>query len=180
MLRLSNIYQTVSDRDNPDEVEECGPFICESNPWLGRGYYFWDNLIRRAHWWGNSHCDGKYMICQAYADIDEDKYLDLAGNMEQLHFFEKCYDAINKYYNGEVKTVSFVVAKLIRDKNFPYQAMRILSENCGGDEKKIPFVAWSHSFLNFSPPMQICIYDKSRVKDYHIIYPEDYVMGGVV
>lgn len=35
------IYQTVEDRENPDYVEQHGPFICTNkNAWLGEGYYF--------------------------------------------------------------------------------------------------------------------------------------------
>lgn len=180
MPTLNNILQTVADKDNPDYVESKGPFLCVNSPWLGEGYYFWDNIMYRAHWWGKTHYKGKYMICQAYATIDDDKFLDLAGNMEQLRYFEKCYNAINSFHDGKVKTIGFVVAKLIKDNNFPYQAIRALSENCGGDEKTIPFVSWSKSYLNFSPPMQICIYDKSMIHDYHIIYPMDYSNEGFV
>ena len=44
------IYQTLEDRDNYDEVEECGPFpCCSSNAWLGKGCYFWDDEIIVAH-----------------------------------------------------------------------------------------------------------------------------------
>ena len=116
------------------------------------------------------------MICQAFADINEDEYLDLAGNMEQLHNFENWYKAINASYGGEVKTVSFVIAKLIRDDNFPFKAIRVLSENCGGDDHKIPLVPNSKSFLNLCPPMQICIYAKDIIQDYHIIFPQIYSM----
>jgi hypothetical protein len=180
MPSIKNLFQTVSDKGNPNIVESEGPFLGRKNPWLGQGYYFWDNLIKRAHWWGDTHCHGQYMICQAYADIDDDKYLDLVGNMEQLNDFEKSYNAINNTYGGKVKTISWVVAKLIRDNNFPYQAMRVRTDYCGGDEKKIQFVTWNAAAISFNPPVQICIYDKSRVKDYHIIYPEEYLMDGVV
>lgn len=179
MTQINNIYQTVADRNNPDYVEKSGPFLCSTNPWLGDGYYFWDNLLERAQWWGESHYKGKYMICQAYANIEDNKYLDLAGNMEQLKYFEKCYRAIKNKYGGKPKTIGFVIEKLKNDNNFPFQAVRVLSENCGGDEK-VPFVSRSKSFFNFSPPMQICIYDKSTIKDYHIIYPEEYFYDGVV
>lgn len=176
----NNIYQTVRDKNNPEEVEEKGPFLCSDNPWLGEGYYFWDDVLDRAHWWGIIHYDRQYMICQARADIENDKYLDLAGNMEQLKLFRKCYDEINKLHNGKVTTVQFVIEKLRRDKNFPYQAIRVLTEGCGGDEK-VNFVENNRrSFLNYSPPMQICIYEKSIVKDYHVIYPDECIHYEVV
>ena len=179
MPRLDNIFQTVADRDNPDDVAAQGPFLCVNKPWLGRGYYFWDNLMTRAHWWGKKHYNGQYIICQASANIDDDKYLDLAGNMEQLKYFEQCCSALRENYHQEHITVSLVIAKLIRSGIFPYQAIRVLSESCGGDEKML-FVDYSKSFLNFSPPMQICIFEKSRIEDYHIVYPVKYMLEGFI
>lgn len=178
-MHLKNLYQTISDRGNPDYVEEHGPFICKSHPWLGVGYYFWDNLLTRAHWWGRIHCKNQYMICEAYAIIDDEKYLDLACNMEQLKWFKKCFEVINVKHQGCVKTVSFVIHKLMRDNNFPFQAVRVLSEKCGGDEGEV-FVPHNHSFLNFSPPMQICIYDKKLIHGYLVVYPEQYALEGYV
>lgn len=186
MIELNKLYQTVSDRNNPDEVEERGPFPSKyrpedphSRPWLGNGYYFWDNLIRRAHWWGEKHCNNSYIICEACANIEEGKYWDLAGNMEHLHEFEACYMAICEKFKLKSCTVSFVIAKLQKDNLFSYQAMRVLSEFCGGDNQ-VRFVDWNKSFLNFSPPMQICLYSKQNITKYHIVYPQEYVFDSVV
>ena len=51
-MGVKKIFQTLEDRNNPDEVESQGPFICTNNPWLGKGYYFWDTFLDLAHWWG--------------------------------------------------------------------------------------------------------------------------------
>lgn len=43
------LYQTVEDRNNPDDVEQHGPFLCTNKmAWLGHGYYFWDTFINLA------------------------------------------------------------------------------------------------------------------------------------
>ena len=96
MLRLDNLLQTVTDKGNPDYVNKIGPFSSNKSHWLGKGYYFWDGLISRAHWWGQRHCNGNYMICRAWAEIDDDAYLDLAGNMQQLEQFKTYYNLIQK------------------------------------------------------------------------------------
>ena len=44
-MGVKKIFQTLEDRNNPDEVESQGPFICTNNPWLGKGYYFWDTFL---------------------------------------------------------------------------------------------------------------------------------------
>ena len=43
------IYQTLENRDNADEVERDGPFLCNrKNAWLGTGYYFGDTFVELA------------------------------------------------------------------------------------------------------------------------------------
>ncbi len=57
------LYQTVSDRDNADYIEDNAPFRCErKDAWLGEGYYFWDTLIKNAHWWGEIAYNNEYVI----------------------------------------------------------------------------------------------------------------------
>lgn len=47
------LFQAVKDLDNPDEIEQNGPFKCRrEDAWLGEGYYFWDSFVELAHWWG--------------------------------------------------------------------------------------------------------------------------------
>ena len=178
-MQLPNLYQTVTDKGNPEHVNKIGPFKSKTSHWLGEGYYFWDSLLDRAHWWGKTHCHGQYMICQACAEVNDGAYLDLAGNMLQLKQFEKWFDVIRKMHNEHEVTVSFAIEKLRRDDNFPFQAVRALSEKCGGDNR-VNYVCYHDSYLNLSPPMQICIYSRDRVKDYHVIFPDTYVATGVI
>lgn len=54
---ICDIFQTVKDLDNVDQLEQQGPIFCDSNSaWLGHGYYFWDSEIDLAHWCGKVHC----------------------------------------------------------------------------------------------------------------------------
>ena len=53
-MKTTEIYQTLEDRQNYEEVEQHGPYFCSvtypngilkkgsKQPWLGSGYYFWD------------------------------------------------------------------------------------------------------------------------------------------
>lgn len=179
---LKNLYQTIDDRNDPDSVIEHGPFFCKKNPWLGKGFYFWDNLLERAHWWGKTHYRNKYMICCADAFIDDSEYLDLVGNMTQLNFFRDCCGEIKKTYPKDL-TIPFVLQKLMKDGNFPFKAIRVRSEYCGGHklDNTLKFVKYHESYMDLNPPVQICIYDKSLIKNYHIVYPQQYCcLEGVV
>lgn len=119
------------------------------------------------------------MICRAWASVDEDKFLDLADNMEQLQQFQAQYELIQQIHQGKKITISFAINKLIRDGLFPYQAVRSVSDKCGGDYA-VKFVEGNSSFLNFSPPRQICIYERAAIHDYHIVYPPEYIADCVV
>jgi len=67
------IYQTLEDRNNPDVVENQGPFLCNrKDVWLGIGYYFWDSFIENAHWWGKEGARYKnYFICESSFELNE-------------------------------------------------------------------------------------------------------------
>ena len=74
-MKLRKAYQTLENRNNPDKIEEQGPFLCShKNAWLGKGYYFWDSFIENAHWWGQKGARYKngYVICESTFELDED------------------------------------------------------------------------------------------------------------
>ena len=83
-MGVKKIFQTLEDRNNPDEVESQGPFICTNNPWLGKGYYFWDTFLDLAHWWGKQVHSGNYIICQTFIEDNSEYILDLVGNTQHL------------------------------------------------------------------------------------------------
>src|SRR5574344_2178285 len=83
-MRLADIYQTLEERNNNDQVEKHGPYFCSlyddsgrlkngiKEPWLGEGYYFWDARINDAHWWGKTiYLREKkgYIVCHTQYDM---------------------------------------------------------------------------------------------------------------
>ena len=55
---------------------------------LGAGYYFWDDDIEQAHYWGKVHYNNKYYIVVFDCNIDEEFLLDLNTREGQKMFFE--------------------------------------------------------------------------------------------
>ena len=46
-MKPRKAYQTLENRNNPDKIEEQGPFLCShKNAWLGKGYYFGILLLK--------------------------------------------------------------------------------------------------------------------------------------
>lgn len=169
MPRLLNLLQTIRS-ENADDLLLYAPIFCEKDPWLGKGYYFWDNLRERARWWGVKRYNNEYYVCEAYADIEDGRYLDLVGTTGDLLKFRNWYSDIRKSHKGKDVTISWMIAKLRRDNNFPFDALRAESRDCG-DDYKVHFVTKNtNSYLNLNPAIQVCIYNKNCIKDYKIIY----------
>ena len=174
-----------------DELELNGPYKCTwRNSWLGDGYYFWDTFIVNAHWWGNEvrkYRNG-YIICQALCDFDEKRCFDLVGNTENLLLLNKSFEDLKK--KGVIKsnaTVKRLLSYLISDiKVLEAEAVRA----CGVRSKseyskytlKMIFEHNNSSYLDFSPPIQICFFKKTslNLRDYRIIFPVKYDKNYVV
>ena len=125
-MRPRSLYQTLEDRDNPDKIEDHGPFRCNrESAWLGSGYYFWDSSIDSAHFWGNTSYKGNYIICQSYYDYDSLEFLDLVGNTEHLYQLRVIAEKVAKRKNVN-PTVSMVIEQMKRFSKLEenYKAIR--------------------------------------------------------
>lgn len=179
-----NLYHTLSDNDNPDYIERNGPFKCEKeNAWLGHGYYFWEDYINNAHWWGRSSYNGNYVICQTISEYDHDKCLDLTNKINLDDFKE-----IAKYlYSKEIAdgTLTFpeILEKLKNKGVYTQKIIKIRSEYTKkfNPDTSIRFNIGKSQFIDLEPPIQICFSDKPsiKIKQFKIVYPPKYADGYV-
>lgn len=175
---MIQLYQTVEDRDNPDYIEANGPILCRSNAWLGPGYYFWDTFYENAEWWGQSHYNGKYMICATESCHEADMF-DLVGNTQHLMELGKAAKLLRDKGSRKDVYVAHVLAFLKGEiKSFCYKAVRangIFSKSYTGLEEQLLYFPKNYSYLELVPPLQICVYDKSFLTGtYRVIYPPQY------
>lgn len=184
-MGVKKIFQTLEDRNNPDEVESQGPFICTNNPWLGKGYYFWDTFLDLAHWWGKQVHSGNYIICQTFIEDNSEYILDLVGNTQHLIEFKEYADVLKQTYNtkGPI-TVPFIIEHMKKMTDFHYKAIRANPINStSGDEyfnsQKLRFIKKNPAYLELIPPIQICVINKGILgkNRFRIIYPETYCEG---
>jgi hypothetical protein len=166
-------YQTLEDRNNRDEVETEGPFICtRTDAWLGTGYYFWDSDIHWAHDWGKKSRK-RYLICGAQIDID-DNTLDLIGNIAQkLEFAEimkalKEKDAENEDY---VVTVPKVLEYMKKFQNFKYNSIR--AADYPKASETITFGGRYGEYMYLYERVQVCLINKNNLilQSFRVIYP---------
>jgi|SRR5690606_27771674 len=179
-MNKKTLYQTLEDRQNPDEVENNGPFKCKNKKaWLGFGYYFWDSFIENAHWWGENNLSREYIIGKTYFDFNESTCFDLVGNTNHLNDF---WEIVQEYrmqglIDKDTKVVE-IISHLKKNKIFNYPSIRVSSTKSDyhSNQYSIKFVDFNKSILELKPLIQICIYDlcATKVAPLVIVHPEHY------
>jgi hypothetical protein len=184
-LRVVSIYQTLSDKDNPEEIVKNGPFPCErTNAWFGVGYYFWEAFIDNAHWWGEQGYNSKYVICEAKCDLDPTKILDLVVNTDDILLFRDWTNELEK--QGLVNSTTSVARILHYIKecasSFDYEAIRGYGINSiSNKQTKIVFRRLfdpsKPQYLDLSPAIQLCIFEKTglNLRNFKIVHPSKYI-----
>lgn len=174
------LYHTTENRDNPDYVEHNAPFKCTHDAWLGEGYYFWEEFIENAHWWGRTHYKDNYFICRTSCDLDSLNILDFE-NTQTIHEIRNAINKIQKE-SGIRKLTPRAVIDFFKQKGIvEFDAVRIRALGTVGDKYghdiKARRLHFEHrtAYVDLCPPIQICIMDKCLLTSpLKIIYPEEY------
>lgn len=182
-MELTTIFQTLEDRENPDEVEQKGPFMCHDNhAWLGRGYYFWDSHIQLGHWWGNMAWSGNYMIVRSYISLDKSCW-DLHGKgAHREEFLAICDEMIRAKISSKEKLRVWKVVEFFKKKGkMAYKAIRACGTGSVGNHVdylmyRVKFKTGNPAYLDLYPPVQICLFEQRALSlhGYSVVYPEDY------
>ncbi len=80
---------------------------------LGKGYYFWEDNVDLAHWWGDVHCNSEYVICEGSIHVDEDKFLDIVGNTRHHRYLRDMKARFKNEFIREFETEDVPLATLI-------------------------------------------------------------------
>lgn len=182
-MKTTDIYQTLEDRQNDEEVEDHGPYFCSERyangilksgtkePWLGEGYYFWDTRIADARWWGDTVYSRKgYIICKTTYDQNSPLLYDLVGDIRQFDEFIECAKLIKEQRN--LKTVKFpvVLAYMKKEKeDFNYKAIRVWPHPNTFEKTPVRFPD-AKVVLGKPDKIQICFFDKTLLTEpYRIV-----------
>lgn len=182
------LYQTVEDRDNPDEIENNGPYFCkDNNAWLGHGYYFWDTIINLAHWWGNlRYSKSGYVICKSSMSEESMKEVyDLVGKPELILELQKASEIIKTRAGTSSVYIPEIIEYLKKKTSFLrlYKAIRAFPIDTLPLEmrEKLKFNNKHGGYIDTLPAIQICVIDKSILnEEYQIVYPDIYCSEAVM
>ena len=160
-------------------ILEHAPFLSEYNeqegklPFLGEGYYFWDDNLDLAHHWGRVHYRGKYTILEADLSFQDQELLDLVGSRQDMRYFQEIRNELLKggYIEGdwEVSKMIAFLRKLrsepaIEEGLFPFIAIRAVDHSMVS-QKQIPakFVSARDNFTLVNPRMIVCMFEKKEI-----------------
>jgi len=170
-------YQTLEDRDNIDEIEIEGPYICnDSNAWLGLGYYFWDTKIEWAKKWGQSHyvVRGKEFVI-AHCQLDLTNCFDLVGNIQHQDELIECISVIkNRTRHSNEPKIPDLIEFLKKNGLFKYDSIR-------SSDNPIPVVLNYNSktkeYITLNQRVQVCVINRKTVllRPFKVIFPEKYL-----
>ena len=174
-MRKTPLFQTVDNR--PIDVNSFGPIFCDTDDaWLGSGYYFWDNSLTSAKWWGEIHYDNDYIICRSFYDYHSEEYLDLVGNLDHIRYIKSCADAVKRRRPSHDIRLGEIIELLKQtDSKFDYLSIRAFPTPLNPNNKGFVYFDRGRNFyFDTNEKIQMCVIDKTFLLDeeYTIIYPE--------
>lgn len=163
-------------------VQQAAPFQSKYDekddlyPFLGTGYYFWDNNLEYARWWGidqKKRFPTGYFVVEAELNLAKGIFLDLVGSMDSIYWFRRLMARL-KTSRPEVKdwsVASFIefAKKLNRVDNqaFPFKVIRAVDHSRNHNPKKnkwlLRFVKKKQEYTNLDPRLVICLLEKDNV-----------------
>ena len=167
----TTVHHTCRKEGTKENILQNAPFKAEYNEneqklqFLGSGYYFWDNNIEMARFWGKKHYQSDYYIIEATLELKKSYFLDLVGNREHMIYFMKLKETFKKFgFDREKWSMGHFIEflkKLELDEKkgvFPFKIIRALdySPNTKYSDK-VNFVGNKKNYTLLNPRIIICL-----------------------
>lgn len=137
------------------------------NQFLGQGYYFWDNNIEMAKYWGKKHCNGSYFIVETDIVLKEETCFDLVGNRNHMIVLIETLKILAemKLERSRSWLVFHVIEFLKSIDVFDYESIRAIDYTMPSDIKPItlPFEKTGKHYTLINPKIAICIFEKKNI-----------------
>ena len=181
-------FHTVEDRDDAFFINENAPFkSVGSRSFLGIGYYFWEDDIDLAHWWGEIHCSNNYVICSGDITCEEALYFDLVGSVKHRKYLKELHNKLKaeiiRFYRKDDIPLGEIIEYLKRINGmgnykdiFPFKVIRAV-DSSKPSANKMFFASHGKGFIDLSPRTIICLLERNKVflNNVRIVFPEKYV-----
>lgn len=141
-------------------------------PFLGEGYYYWDNNINTAHFWGKSRYRNQYFILESELNLETDFFFDLVGNRQHMLDYITLYNKVKEKFKlktdwpiGRVFEFLKILEKQKEYKGiFPFKVIRAIDNSVQRDKQfDFYFVSHRNNYTNLAPRLVICVIQKNNV-----------------
>ena len=168
-------HHTFEDRGKDDAKN--APYKCtDINAFLGRGYYYWEDNLQLAKYWGGlRYIDhGKhYFIGQSFISSDGNGFFDLIGNRKhQTYLYEVSKMLAQKRPEKGTwpigRVIGFLKASSIDpdgefyDK-FKFKLIRAVDGSLLKFKKNAKFATTQQNFTDLNPSYIICVTEKKGI-----------------
>jgi hypothetical protein len=138
-------------------------------PFAGEGYYFWEDNIDAAEWWGDVRYIQKgkeYRIFRIDLELkyDDGSFLDLVGNRQHLKLLQKLVEKTRKNINCEGwKLHNFMSYFRRMESNrkgtFPFKILRFNDYNLNPKIQNYIQLSDYHNAFPMNPFYIVCVFD---------------------
>lgn len=191
-IAMTDIYQTLEDRGNDQDIEKHGPYFCSlydetgnlkkgtKVPWLGEGFYFWDTRIDDANWWGRMIYESQmkgYVVCHTSYNQHSPLLYDMVGDVSMFNDFVDCAKQIKSKKRLEKVRFPVVLKYLKNRKDFKYKAIRVWPDpkqyqkgmSISNPQIEV-FFPGDKATIKRMEKIQICFFDKTMLtRPYEIV-----------
>jgi hypothetical protein len=144
-------------------------------PYLGAGYYFWDDNIEMAHIWGKTHYKNNYFIVEGDLKCDDEKIFDLVGNRRHISYFAEILEKFReKNYNRDNWEIGKFIEFLKDLENddrykgiFPFKVIKAIDNSWRNKQKSFKFVKNKKGYIYLDPKIMLCFIEKEEVNFYN-------------
>jgi hypothetical protein len=140
-----------------------------SMPFLGEGYYYWDDNLDMAILWGRIRYKKGFYVILSDLNLTPDVFLDLVGNRKQMKYLIKLMEQTKKSGLDKEKWtigafIEFVkVLRKYQKDVFPFEIIRAIDSSIDAKEqqKVYYFVQGKPNYIDLQPRIAICLISKN-------------------
>lgn len=149
---------SIYKRDKKDKIQ----------PFVGEGYYFWDDNIEAARWWGDKHYKGRYRVftIEFRLNYDSGVFLDLVGNRAHLILIGSMINKLKMRLDCEGwKLNQFLDYFRKNDEQkpgvFPYRVVRFNDNSAKVYDMGFLALSQYHHRIALNPFYAVCVYNRA-------------------
>lgn len=162
-------HQTLENQGNSKDILSSGPIKgTNKNNYFGEGYYFWDDNLKHAKWWGKKQYNSKYYVFEADIVFDLNRMFDVTDR-SCISFLKDVVDEflegdidLSDYFLGSILTLLFEEEVKTTNQLFPYLYAKGIDFN-NDYSSRMNYSPVTKSYFLLNPTTFFCIFKEENI-----------------